>query len=85
MAAALRDDRCATLAHEFRKVGQKMTQNATQFQVGDVVRLKSGGPEMAVKRLMGVGVDCVWFEGDRLADGAWFESALLTRVENPRL
>lgn len=62
-----------------------MTENATQFQVSDVVRLKSGGPEMAVKRLMGVGVDCVWFEGDRLADGAWFESVLLTRVENPRL
>ena len=61
-----------------------MSDNATQFQVGDVVRLKSGGPDMTVKRLMGVGVDCVWFQGDdRLAEVTWFESDLLTRVENP--
>lgn len=61
-----------------------MSDNATQFQVGDVVRLKSGGPDMTVKRLMGVGADCVWFQGDnRLAEGAWFASDLLTRVENP--
>ena len=39
-----------------------MSDNATQFQVGDVVRLKSGGPDMTVKRLMGVGADCVWFQ-----------------------
>ena len=60
-----------------------MGDNATQFQVGDVVRLKSGGPDMTVKRLMGAGADCVWFQGnDRLAEGAWFESDLLMRVEN---
>jgi uncharacterized protein YodC (DUF2158 family) len=59
-----------------------MNDDATEFQVGDVVRLKSGGPKMTVKKRMGIGVDCEWFEGDRLADGAWFESVCLTRVEN---
>jgi len=60
-----------------------MIGNGTQFQVGDVVQLKSGGPNMTVKRLMGIGVDCVWFDGQRLAQSAWFESDLLTKVENP--
>jgi uncharacterized protein YodC (DUF2158 family) len=61
-----------------------MSDNTTQFQVGDVVRLKSGGPDMTVKRLMGVGADCVWFQGgNRLSECAWFESDLLMRVENP--
>lgn len=62
---------------------QQMSDNATQFQAGDVVRLKSGGPDMTVKRLMGVGADCVWFQGDNRLEEAWFEFDLLMRVENP--
>lgn len=38
------------------------------FRVGDVVRLRSGGPAMTVECLRGGGlVDCVWFsEGHKL-------------------
>lgn len=44
------------------------------FEVGDVVKLKSGGPKMTVK---GAGpnqsgdptVWCVWFEGSKQLDG----------------
>ena len=60
-----------------------MSGNVTQFQVGDVVRLKSGGPDMTVKGLMGVGADCVWFRGSNRLEGSWFESDLLMRSENP--
>jgi uncharacterized protein YodC (DUF2158 family) len=35
----------------------------TQFTIGDVVRLKSGGPAMTVVRL-GKSILCEWFTGD---------------------
>jgi len=31
------------------------------FQTGDVVRLRSGGPEMTVSKLTDVGIVCRWF------------------------
>lgn len=34
-----------------------------EFQVGDVVRLKAGGPKMTVEAVEGQNVDCVWFDG----------------------
>jgi uncharacterized protein YodC (DUF2158 family) len=39
-----------------------------QFQAGDVVQLKSGGPKMTVESTEAIGggktfVDCIWFEG----------------------
>jgi uncharacterized protein YodC (DUF2158 family) len=61
-----------------------MSENHMGFQLGDIVRLKSGGPKMTVRKLMGVGVDCVWFEGNSLAGGSWFESYLLINVEDLR-
>lgn len=34
-----------------------------KFEVGDLVRLKSGGPIMTVESLIGspIKIDCVWF------------------------
>ncbi|MCV9960360.1 DUF2158 domain-containing protein [Pararhizobium sp. BT-229] len=32
-----------------------------QFQAGDVVQLKSGGPEMTVSAVLGLEISCVWF------------------------
>jgi uncharacterized protein YodC (DUF2158 family) len=44
---------------------EKETPMAKQFQIGDVIRLKSGGPDMTVTRLYPVKfedhVECTWF------------------------
>ena len=40
--------------------------NATGISVGDVVRLKSGGPAMTVESVIsGDVVTCVWFSEER--------------------
>ncbi len=41
---------------------------AKPFRVGDIVRLKSGGPNMAVNKVdetFNNGVQCVWFAGKK--------------------
>ncbi|HEY6350346.1 MAG TPA: DUF2158 domain-containing protein [Candidatus Angelobacter sp.] len=35
----------------------------TQWKVGDIVKLKSGGPAMTVSELADSQVWCMWFEG----------------------
>jgi len=50
------------------------------FKEGDVVHLKSGGPEMTIKSL-GVfsgkeGAVCVWFAGTKLEKGVFSEPEL---------
>ncbi len=58
------------------------------FNEGDVVSLKSGGPKMTIqtipyKRGPLVFEDyasCVWFEGNNLKESA-FKTALLSKVE----
>jgi uncharacterized protein YodC (DUF2158 family) len=61
---------------------------ADEFKVGDVVRLKSGGPRMTIEELgdystMGVAghdqAKCVWFEGTKHLRGV-FEFASLETV-----
>jgi uncharacterized protein YodC (DUF2158 family) len=54
---------------------------ANEFQAGDVVQLKSGGPEMTVTE---VGLDvfekqtvwCVWFVGTKQEEGTFPPAAL---------
>ncbi|RQT87050.1 YodC family protein [Burkholderia cepacia] len=44
----------------------------TEFNVGDIVKLVSGGPDMAVKRYSSVGAGsfyCQWFAGKKLENG----------------
>jgi uncharacterized protein YodC (DUF2158 family) len=49
----------------------------TKFQVGDIVRLKSGGPEMTVERaLVGSEYRCQWFAGKKLESGDFPEAGL---------
>lgn len=46
----------------------------TIFNVGDIVRLKSGGPDMAVKNLpqeKGTIYVCQWFAGKKLEQGSF--------------
>ncbi len=40
-----------------------MTEKA--FELGNTVRLKSGGPLMTVDDIQGNDIVCVWFEGKR--------------------
>jgi uncharacterized protein YodC (DUF2158 family) len=37
-----------------------------QFNVGDVVQLKSGGPKMTVTKVDSNWVTCNWFEGSKV-------------------
>lgn len=53
------------------------------FAVGDVVRLKSGGPKMAVEEISPDGVSCSWFEKERRTGR--FNPATLVRVEKRAL
>lgn len=55
---------------------------AAQFQPGDVVQLKSGGPSMTVSHTVGgIGGDklvCKWFEGNKLQSAEFGAAALMT-------
>jgi uncharacterized protein YodC (DUF2158 family) len=44
---------------------------AEQFKVGDVVLLKSGGPDMTIETVTGQTVHCVWFEKNVVKRGAF--------------
>jgi uncharacterized protein YodC (DUF2158 family) len=48
------------------------------LQVGDVVQLKSGGPQMTIDEISGDQAHCVWFVGDDQR-GNWFGQDALTR------
>jgi uncharacterized protein YodC (DUF2158 family) len=61
-----------------------------EFNVGDVVRLKSGGPEMTIEGIgkHGLGAvhdnaKCVWFEGKKRMEGV-FELVTLSKVLGPK-
>ncbi|MFC2113309.1 YodC family protein [Bacteroidota bacterium] len=49
------------------------------YKVGDVVRLKSGGPEMTITKFRGSSksvVACQWFNG-KTKDSGWFDTDTL--------
>lgn len=49
-----------------------------RFQLGDIVKLKSGGPEMTVDYVFGDGdYRCQWFAGKKLESGRFPEQSLL--------
>lgn len=54
---------------------------SSSFQIGDVVRLKSGGPDMTVTYLGTDGqIQCEWYEGGQFAHHA-FPPAALVKAE----
>ena len=62
---------------------------SSKFAIGDVVRLKSGGPEMTINEiedtvsiqgLGGESIQCQWFSGTLLQDD-WFWSGSLIKTE----
>jgi uncharacterized protein YodC (DUF2158 family) len=56
--------------------------NTDKFNVGDIVKLKSGGPDMTVQNIGagGNGYRCQWFAGKKLEDG-FFSTESLELVE----
>jgi uncharacterized protein YodC (DUF2158 family) len=47
------------------------------FEIGDVVQLRSGGPKMTVHSLVSDGnVVCQWFEGNEVHEGHFPKEAL---------
>lgn len=47
---------------------------ASEFKVGDIIQLKSGGPKMTVQSLPDVRggyIRCQWFAGSKLESGAF--------------
>ena len=51
------------------------------FQAGDIVRLKSGGPDMTVETTdTPIGYKCQWFAGKKLEWG-FFPNKSLVRVK----
>lgn len=47
------------------------------FKVGDVVRLKSGGPKMTVSHIKDGNVWCTWFVGETDPKNAYFKPEML--------
>lgn len=50
-----------------------------QFNLGDVVKLKSGGPSMTVNEISGSQAHCTWFDGAKRS-GSWFEMVTLEKL-----
>lgn len=45
-------------------------EKSTTFKKGDVVRLKSGGPQMTVMEVDGTRVACIWYREMWIDDGS---------------
>jgi len=54
---------------------------AQKFTVGDIVKLKSGGPNMSVKSVYNEQYTCQWFAGKKLEQGV-FPPQSLAYVDN---
>ena len=59
----------------------------TKFKVGEIVKLKSGGPEMTIQSLPGTSNEyyyCQWFAGKKLEQGRFPTDSLeRVKVEKP--
>lgn len=59
---------------------------SNKFKIGDVVKLKSGGPDMTVRSAPdnpGQVYQCQWFAGKKLEQGAFREESLEMASNTP--
>ncbi|QKN82079.1 YodC family protein [Scandinavium goeteborgense] len=63
----------------------KASPNSSQpsFNVGDLVVLKSGGPEMTIKFVYQDEILCQWFAGKKLEQGRFAHDSLTTPSPKP--
>ena len=55
---------------------------SNQFNLGDIVQLKSGGPKMTVTKIMDKHIGTAWFAGSKKEDGVFpIESILIINEE----
>jgi len=67
----------------FRKTtARKTLKNMTteEIEIGDVVKLNSGGPEMTVNSKYGEKVECRWMDHCGIASKEYFNVACLTKI-----
>jgi uncharacterized protein YodC (DUF2158 family) len=61
----------------------KSTSETDRFKVGDIVRLKSGGPAMTVQEdLPGGDFRCQWFGGRKLESGIFPHKSLVAAPDD---
>jgi len=62
---------------------------AEQYEVGDEVYLKAGGPKMVVEKVMDyrgtTSVRCQWFAGKKLDSGDFPPESLVREDPNPKV
>jgi uncharacterized protein YodC (DUF2158 family) len=51
----------------------------TDFKIGEVVKLKSGGHEMTVQEITEDGAKCIWSEGKRVRSESFHPTLLIAR------
>ncbi|NOK32368.1 DUF2158 domain-containing protein [Corallococcus exercitus] len=56
-----------------------------RYQAGDIVKLKSGGPEMTVQAMTSDGPRCQWFAGKKLESGIFPSASLEPASVKPQI
>jgi uncharacterized protein YodC (DUF2158 family) len=51
----------------------------TDFAIGDVVKLKSGGHEMTVQEITEDSAKCIWSDGKQVRSGSFHRTLLIAR------
>jgi uncharacterized protein YodC (DUF2158 family) len=51
-----------------------------EIKAGDIVVLKSGGPEMTVKKIIDDKAECSWFEESKIQEHSFYLSEIKRRV-----
>jgi uncharacterized protein YodC (DUF2158 family) len=52
-----------------------------KYQVGDLVRLKSGGPTMTIRQILSDAVGCAWFDANHKFHSEYFPLDALEKAE----
>lgn len=64
-------------SHQFYPGHKEIEPDTCPFKPGDIVKLKSGGPEMTVKAVQKFNIVCQWFSGKKLEAGLFVEDSLV--------